>query len=179
MRTHSHIRRLPCTSHTNTHAFSVSHIPHRCTETLIYSSRRYPGSPTLRPADHPNHTGCYMLVCFHSHICNYCTLPPLPRTHTSISLHIRPPQAGYRNQTQPLCVGCWPGFLRAVPEGQGGGPGWRWVCTPSWLTHLSHREWLARGDPEFSVGTGASPRAPWSHPARPWREGTGPGLEGG
>lgn len=105
---------------------------------------------------------------------------PFPaHTHTSISPHIRPPQAGYRNQTQPLCAGCWPGFLRAVPQRQGGGPGWRWVCTPSWLTHLSHREWLAWGDPEFSVGTGASPRAPWSHPARPWREGTGPGWRVG
>lgn len=54
-----------------------------------------------------------------------------------------------------------------------------WVCTPSWLTRLSHWEWLAWGDPEFSVNTCASPRVPWSHLARPWGEGRGSGLKGG
>lgn len=48
----------------------------------------------------------------------------------------------------------------------------------SWYTHLSHWEWLARGDPEPTVGTGASWRVPWSHPAGPWGKGMGPGQGG-
>lgn len=112
--------------------------------------------------------------CFHSQICSYCTLP---HKHTLLSLCIEDhPRLDIGTNLSPfVCVSCWPGFLRAFPQGQGGEPSWRWVCTPSWLTHLSHWEWLTLGDPEFTVGTGANPGAPWSHPAMGGRHRVSPG----
>lgn len=121
--------------------------------------QRDPGSPSFGLADHSIHTGCYSSVS--THRSSSCTLP---HKHTLPSPCVEDhPRLDMGTNLSPfVCASCWPGFLRAFPQGQGGEPGWRWVCTPSWLTHLSHWEWLTLSDPEFTVGTGASPRAPWS-----------------
>lgn len=144
-------RTAPLETHTHsvhvtrwrTHAFSVSHTPHGSTETLIFSRGRD--------------------TCFYSQPVGVTHSPP----HALPSPCIYDHPVWTRHQPRPLCASCWPGFLRAFLQGQGGRPGWRWICTPSWLTHLSHWEWLAWGDPEFTVSTGASQAMGVGHGAWP------------
>lgn len=132
-------------SPTGTHALSVSRIPHGRTGTLA-------------------HMQLVERHLFLLTICRCHTRPPHTHFHLPAS---KTTPVWTRHQPQPLCANRWPGFLRAFPQGQGGRPGWRWICTPSWLTHLSHREWLARGDPEFTVSTGASQAMGVGHGAWP------------
>lgn len=99
---------------------------------------------------------------------------------TSISRHLSHPRLDTETNLSPFpSASRRPGFLRSIPQRQGGGPGWRWVCTPSWLTHLSHRKWLTWSNPPPSVGTGTSPRPPWLCLARPGGRAEGPGQEDG
>lgn len=148
----------PCVSPALTHTLSQSPTNH--TDTLRYPQlEERPRSPTLHPERHPNRTGYYTLAYLYSQIrrdaVTLADIPPHTLPSPSIQGH---PRLDTGTNLGPFpCARRWPGFLRSIPQGRGGGPGWRWVCTPSWLTPLSHRKGLTWNSPQPSVGTGPAP----------------------
>lgn len=138
----------PCVSRTDTHAFSVSHIPHRHAEILTAQGETR-GAPhftlnaipatlavTHLPTTHRSMGIAYLHIPTHAHT----------HTNTSISWHTRPPQTGHRHQPQPLSL-CR--SLARLPESfpQGGGGGVRLEVGLHPLL-VDSSESLEMGDPE-------------------------------